>query len=52
MVVALHRGDVSVRSKEGKGSAFTVRLPVRAPLQSATAQDQAAADPVAKRIAS
>jgi two-component system, OmpR family, sensor kinase len=52
MVVALHHGDVTVRSKEGKGSAFTVRLPVRAPLQSATAQDQAAADPLAKRIAS
>jgi two-component system OmpR family sensor kinase len=52
IVVALHHGHVSVKSKEGKGSAFTVRLPVKAPLQSSVAQDQAAPDPTAKRFAS
>jgi two-component system, OmpR family, sensor kinase len=52
MVVALHRGEVSVKSREGKGSAFTVRLPVKAPQQSPAEQDQADADPVVKRIAS
>ncbi|MGO8918360.1 MAG: ATP-binding protein [Stellaceae bacterium] len=30
-VVDLHRGDVAVESREGKGSRFTVRLPVNPP---------------------
>jgi two-component system, OmpR family, sensor kinase len=37
MVVALHDGDVSVESKEGEGSRFTVRLPARKSAQMSVA---------------
>ena len=33
MVVDLHGGDIAVESKEGKGARFTVRLPIKPPLQ-------------------
>jgi signal transduction histidine kinase len=33
MVVELHGGNVVVESREGRGSRFTVRLPIRAPAQ-------------------
>lgn len=32
VVVDKHRGEISVQSKEGEGSAFTIRLPVADPL--------------------
>jgi signal transduction histidine kinase len=37
MVVEVHGGEVSVESVEGKGSRFSVRLPVRAAPKPATA---------------
>jgi two-component system OmpR family sensor kinase len=56
MVVALHHGDVAVESKEGKGSRFIVRLPVRKSLQNTVSasepQSEDGADPVQHRVAS
>jgi two-component system, OmpR family, sensor kinase len=57
MVVALHDGDVSVESKEGEGSRFTVRLPARKSIQASVAPPRSGsesaqgAEPV-RRIAS
>jgi len=31
-IVEAHRGSVSVRSEEGRGSLFTVELPLRPPM--------------------
>jgi hypothetical protein len=33
MVVDLHGGSIAVKSKEGKGTRFTVRLPIKPPAQ-------------------
>lgn len=58
MVVALHDGDVSVESKEGEGSRFTVRLPTRKSTQSPVApprresESAQSAEPVARHVAS
>jgi len=58
MVVALHDGDVSVESKEGEGSRFTVRLPARKSTQGSVASPRSgsesaqSAEPVARRVAS
>jgi signal transduction histidine kinase len=56
MVVALHDGDVSVESKEGEGSRFTVRLPTRTQASVAPPRQESAsaqsAEPVARRVAS
>jgi two-component system, OmpR family, sensor kinase len=38
MVIDLHGGGVTVESQEGKGSRFTVRLPLRPPPQAGQAQ--------------
>jgi signal transduction histidine kinase len=38
IVVAMHQGDVAVESREGEGSKFTVRLPVRAPARDADSE--------------
>jgi two-component system, OmpR family, sensor kinase len=58
MVVALHDGDVSVESKEGEGSRFTVRLPARKSTQASVASPRSgsesaqSAEPVARGVAS
>lgn len=41
-LVELHGGSISVRSAKGKGSTFTVRLPIDGPKQSDTGQTAAA----------
>lgn len=41
MVVDLHGGDISVVSREGEGSCFTVRLPVRRSVAAALSQEPA-----------
>jgi hypothetical protein len=33
MVVDLHGGSIAVKSKEGEGTRFTVRLPIKPPAQ-------------------
>jgi signal transduction histidine kinase len=38
LVIELHRGDISVESREGVGSQFTVRLPSQSPWRSTAAQ--------------
>jgi two-component system, OmpR family, sensor kinase len=58
MVVALHDGHVSVESKEGEGSRFTVRLPARKSAQMSVAQPRPepapakSVEPARRRIAS
>jgi two-component system, OmpR family, sensor kinase len=64
MVVALHNGDIAVKSTEGEGSQFTVRLPARKALQNTRSLQNTisppaseptsadGADPVVQRVAS
>jgi len=46
-IIASHGGQLQIESEVGKGSAFTVVLPRRAQLQSATEQDDVQEQPVA-----
>ena len=56
IVVALHHGDVAVESKEGRGSKFAVRLPVRATGRNASSPSERTSGdhdhPVDRRAAS
>jgi len=54
IVVAMHQGDVAVESREGEGSKFTVRLPVRAPARNTDSEPEPTDhdDPIGHRAAS